>query len=97
MDLGCKCGWHKMRSKRYKSLQSEYGPLKMLKVPISEIIGKMEAVPEETERKCCSEGYRYHEIPTSKETFQARLEAMEKKASICLDQVHGKDVPLHTS
>jgi hypothetical protein len=38
---GCSdCGRGKNRSEKYQILQSEYGGLKMLEVPISEIIKK---------------------------------------------------------
>lgn len=90
VEFDCKCGWGKTKKERSRLLQSEYGPLRMLEVPISELIGKMKAIPEEKKRKYCNEVYRTfcHEVPTHKETFRGKLEDMEKKASICIDQVH---------
>ena len=83
----CSCGWAENRSTKYKVLHTEYGPLRMLEVPIVDIVKKMEAVPNE-ERKYHSSNYRsyYHEV-TDKETLPGQLKPMKKKASICVDCV----------
>ena len=85
MNGRCECGWGENRSNKYKSIFSNYGPLKVLEVPLLDIIKKMEMVPSE-ERKYHSGSYHgfYHE-PTSEETLPGQLEPMKKKASICLD------------
>lgn len=96
---GCSsCGWGKNRSDKYKTLQSEYGPLRMLEVPISEIIKSMEAVScEDMARTHHSSGgtgsYRgyYHEAPTHSETLAGKLETIKKKVGICLDCVRSSD------
>jgi hypothetical protein len=89
-NAGCSCGWGKNRSDKYTLLLSEYGPLVMLKVPISDIVKKMEKVSsEDMEKKYHSESYRgyYHEALTHGETLPGKLETMKRKASICLDCV----------
>jgi hypothetical protein len=66
----------------------------MLKVPISDIVKKMENVlSEDMERTHHSENYRryYHKAPTHSETLPGKLETMKKKASICLDCVRSGD------
>jgi hypothetical protein len=93
---GCSsCGWGKNRSDKYKILQSEYGPLRMIEVPISEIIKSMEAVScDDMARTYHSAGsYRgyYHEAPTHSETLAGKLETIKKKVSICLDCVRSSD------
>ncbi|KAK4153163.1 hypothetical protein C8A00DRAFT_15587, partial [Chaetomidium leptoderma] len=91
-DTSCQCGWNKLLKERYDVLQGTYSPLKWLEVPISRILGKMKVAPEELERKRCSSGYyTFHEVPTVQDTFQGKLEAMKKKASICLDCVHDEE------
>jgi hypothetical protein len=91
---GCSaCDKGKNRSDKYKILQSDYGPLKMLKVPISEIIEKMKAVScEDMARTYHSDirGY-YHEAPTYSETLARKLETIKKKVGICLDCVRSSD------
>src|SRR6266536_891598 len=95
MNGGCSsCGWGKTRSDMYRLLHSEYGPLVMLEVPISDIIEKMETVPSaDMERTYHSNGSRgyWHEAPTHSETLPGKLETMKKKASICLDCVRSGD------
>ncbi|KAK0619422.1 hypothetical protein B0T14DRAFT_537243 [Immersiella caudata] len=89
-DPSCLCGWNKLLKERYEVLQGTYKPLEWLEVPISRIIGKMKVTPEELEPKRCSSNgyYTFHEVPTGQDTFQGKMEAMKKKASICLDCVH---------
>lgn len=85
-NAGCSCGWGKNCSDTYTLLLSEYGPLKMLEVPLSDIIKKMEKVSyEDMERAWHAEiprGY-YHEA----RDFPGKLKTMKKKGSICLDCV----------
>jgi hypothetical protein len=92
---GCSsCGWGKNRSDKYKILLSEYGPLKMLEVPISDIIKKMEKVScEDMERTYHSGSYHgyYHEAPIHGKTLPGKLESIKKKVSICLDCVQSSD------
>jgi len=92
---GCSdCGRGKNRSDKYKILQSDYGPLKILEVPISELIGKMKAVScEDMARTYHSSSLRgyYHEAPTHSETLAGTLEAIKKKVGICLDCVRSSD------
>jgi hypothetical protein len=86
---GCSdCARGKNRSEKYQILQSEYGGLRMLEVPISEIIKKMEAVScEDMARTYHSSSYRgyYHEAPTHSEMLAGKLEIIKKKVGICLD------------
>jgi hypothetical protein len=85
---GCSCGWGKNRNDKYKVLHVEYGPLKMLEVPISEIIEKMQAVScEDLERTFHSSNYGsyYHQAPTYSETLAGKLETIKRKVGICLD------------
>ena len=52
---GCKCGWSKTRSEKYGLILVEYMPIRMLEVPMADIITKMENVtPEDMEGSCCS-------------------------------------------
>jgi len=95
-DTSCQCGWNKSLRERYTSLQSTYTPMKWLEVPILEIADKMKAVPEEVERKYCnsklSSSYcSYHKIPGGRNTFRRKLDAMMKRASLCLDCVHDRE------
>jgi len=86
----CGCGWNKQQIDEYKSLESTYGPLKMLEVPVAEIIGKMEALPEMVYRRCCNR-IGYFREPLDEETFRRKLKAMKRKASICIDCVQGQE------
>jgi hypothetical protein len=91
---GCsECSWGKNRSDKYKILQSDYGPLRMLEVSISEIIKSMKAVSCEDMARTYHSGYRgyYHEAPTHSETLAGKLEAIKKKVGICLDCVRSSD------
>ncbi|KAH6972716.1 hypothetical protein BKA56DRAFT_526386 [Ilyonectria sp. MPI-CAGE-AT-0026] len=84
----CSCGWRKNHCEQYALLQSEYRPLKMIEVPILEVIDKMKAVTtEDTNRKrrCKQYGGYYHETPPYKDTLLGKLESMGRKASTCLD------------
>lgn len=93
-NAACSCGWAENRGHKYTLLLLNYEPLKMLEVPVSDIIGKMEKVScEDMERTCHSSGYRdyYHETPLHGETFRGKLEMMKKQASICLDCVQSND------
>ena len=84
----------KNRSDKYTLLLSEYGPFEMLKVPISDLVKKMENVSsEDIERTYHSRDYKgyYYEAPTNGETLPGKLETMKKKASICLDCVRSGD------
>ena len=91
------CGWGKNRSDKYKGIQSQHEPLGLLKVPVSKIIGLMEAVPcEHTERKPRfgppGRPRRYcHEMPTHSETLTGKVETMKKKVCICFDCVCSSD------
>ncbi|KAF8853680.1 hypothetical protein BDZ45DRAFT_761066 [Acephala macrosclerotiorum] len=90
----CSCGWGKGRSDKYKLLLSKYGPMKMLEVPVSDVIKKMESVScEDRESACHSGGYGdyLHKAQIHSETLPGKLETMEKKASICLDCVRSSD------
>lgn len=89
----CSCGWGKDRSDKYKLLLSEYGPVKMLEVPISDVIRKMENVScEEMEGVYHSGSYpSWHKARIHSETLPGKLEIMEKKASICLDCIRSSD------
>jgi len=92
---GCfDCSRGKNRSNKYKILQSDYGPLKTLEVPISEIIEKMKAVScEDIARTYYSSSYSgyYHKALTYSETLAGKLEFIKKKVSICLDCVQSSD------
>ncbi|KAF2807992.1 uncharacterized protein BDZ99DRAFT_489516 [Mytilinidion resinicola] len=75
----CKCGWGNTRSEKYGLLLVEYMPIKMLKVPIAEVITKMTQVStEDMERKY---SLRYSE------TLLGKLDALKREASICIDCV----------
>src|ERR1700722_11740931 len=88
---GCSsCSWGKNRSDKYKILQSKYRLLRMLEVPISEIIKSMEAVScKDIARTYHSGSYRgyYHEALTHSETLAGKLETIKKKFGVCLDCV----------
>ena len=88
-DTGCSCGWSKNRGEKYTLLQSEYQPLKIIEVPVLEIIDNMKAIStEDMERKYHSDRQRggyYHETPPYEETLLGRLESMKRKPGICLD------------
>jgi len=92
---GCSdCSWGKNRSDKYKMIQSNYGPLRRLEVPISEIIKSMEAVScEDMARKLHSSNYSryYHEAPTHSETLDGKLETIRKRVGLCLDCVRSSD------
>jgi hypothetical protein len=91
---GCStCGWGKNRSDKYKMIQSNYGPLKMLEVPISDTIKIMEAVSCEdmAHRKYHGGGGAYHEAPTYNETLAGKVEIIKRKVDICLDCVRSND------
>jgi len=93
-NAGCSCGWAKNRSEKYASLLLDFGPLKMLEVPISDIVKKMEKVSsEDMERTYHSGSYPgyYHEAPTHGGTLSEKLQTMKKKAGICLDCVRSGD------
>ncbi len=93
---GCSnCSRGKNCSDKYKILQSDYRPLKMLEVPILEIIEKMKAVScEDIARTYHSSSFRgyYPKAPTRSETLVGKLETIKKKVSICLDCVQSSDV-----
>jgi hypothetical protein len=93
-NAGCSCGWGKNCSDTYTLLLSEYGPLKMLEVPLSDIIKKMEKVSyKDMERTWHVGNVRnyYHEAPIHGETFPGKLRTIKTKASICLDCVRSSD------
>lgn len=90
----CSCGWGKDCSDKYKLLLSKYGPMDMLEVTVAEVIKKMDSVScEDRESAYHSGGHfnYFHEARIHSETFPGKLEAMEKKASICLDCVRIRD------
>jgi hypothetical protein len=97
---GCSaCGFGKNRSDKYKMIQSNYGPLKMIEVPILDIIKGMEAVScEDMARTYHSGSYRgyYHEAPTHSETLAGKLETIQRKVGICLDCVRSSDAATGT-
>jgi len=77
---------------KYKILRDKYGPLKMLQVPLSQIIMEMEAVPcKDLAGRPHSTGYgqRYHESPTYNETLAGQLETIKKRVGICFGCVRG--------
>jgi hypothetical protein len=87
----CSCGRGKNRSEKYGLLLIEYKPIKMLAVPMVEVITKMEQVStEDMGRQYCSKmshcGY-YHEPLPLRNTFQGKLDLLKQKASICIDCV----------
>jgi hypothetical protein len=65
-------------------------PVKMLEVPMAEIISKMENMsPEDMGRKYCdrsSYSYCHEPLPYS-ETLLRKLDAMKNQARICIDCV----------
>ena len=82
----------------YERFQSDYGPLRMLEVPISEIVERMEAVScKDMRRTCHYSRYNtyYHEAPTHSETLAGKLEIIKKKVGICLDCVRSSDAAAH--
>ncbi|RTE80543.1 hypothetical protein BHE90_004944 [Fusarium euwallaceae] len=90
-NTGCSCGWGKSRGEKCALLQSEYQPLKMIDVPVLEIIDNMKAIStEDMGRKYHSDrqysGY-YHETPPYEKTLLGRIESMKRKAGICLDDI----------
>jgi hypothetical protein len=95
---GCSsCGWGKNRSNKYKIILSEHGPLRVLEVPISEIIKRMEAVSCEDMARTLhstSFGSYHHEAPTYSETLAGKLETIKKKVGICLDCVRSSDAAM---
>jgi hypothetical protein len=91
MNASCSCGWGKNRSDKYKLLHSQYGPLEMLEVPISDIVKEMEKVSTEDMKRTRHSGSYFHEALTHGETLPEKLETMKKKASICLDCVRSGD------
>ena len=89
----CKCGWGKIRSEKYGLLLVEYKPIKMLSVPMAEVITKMEQVSTaDMGRKYCTEsssfggGYYHQPLPLS-ETLHEKLHLLKREASICIDCV----------
>ena len=95
INAGCSCGWGKNRSDKYKEVHSEYGPLGMFEVPISDIVKRMEmASSDDMQRTHHSSRHGmsyYHEAPTYGDSLPGMLETMKKKASICLDCVRNDD------
>jgi hypothetical protein len=87
-------GWGKNRSFEYKIIQFEYGLLRMLNVPISEIVKRIEAVSCEDMRRTRHSGsYHdyYHEAPTHSETLAGKLETIKEKVSIYLNYAKSGD------
>ena len=69
------------RSDLYKLLVSKYGPMKMFEVPISDVLTSEEM-----------ENVAYEEKSTQvQEPLSRKLEAMEKKATICLHCLRSSD------
>ncbi len=87
------CGWGKNRSDKYKILECNYRPLRMLEVSISEIIESMKAFSCDDMAQKYHSSYPsyYHVAPTRSETLAGKLEAIKKKVGICLDCVRSSD------
>lgn len=89
-NTGCSCGWRKNHGEEYELLRLHYSPLKMIEVPMLEIIDKMKAISTEDMKRThhgLGRGGYYHETPPYEETLLGRLESMEKRACICIDCV----------
>ncbi|PVH91394.1 hypothetical protein DM02DRAFT_664040 [Periconia macrospinosa] len=89
---GCKCGWGKTRGEKYGRLLAAYMPIKMLDTSMADIITKMEQMStEDMGRKFCTEkrssGRYYHGPLPYRQTLLGMLDAMKKRASICIDCV----------
>lgn len=90
MRGGCSCGWGKNRQDRYRELLVyHYSPLRMLEVPLSEVIrGIKNTSYEGIERKYHSEAYGksyYHEPSEYIKELAEKVETAKRRASICLD------------
>ena len=88
----CKCGWGKSRSENYGLILAEYTPIEMLEVPMVDIVTKMQNVStQDMGRTYCSarSSYNsyYHEPLLYGDTFLGKLDALQRKASICIDCV----------
>jgi len=86
---GCRCGWGQTRSETYRLLLVEYVPVKMLDVPIGEVIGKMEQASTEDmgRRRCTVNLGSFHEPLGYGGTSLGLLDALKKNASIPIDHV----------
>lgn len=92
----CSCGWGKEFDGKYGLLLSKYGPLKMLEVPILDIVNNIEKVSSEHIERGWHSGYGsndsyYHEASSHSEKVTRKLETMKKKAGICFDCVRSGD------
>ncbi|KAL7930105.1 hypothetical protein V8C35DRAFT_324539 [Trichoderma chlorosporum] len=70
---GCNCGVSENKRDTYKKLSRDYGPLKMLEVPISQIIGRIKM-----------RAYQ-HEPTDYVATLFKKVKAIKKRATICLE------------
>lgn len=89
-NTGCSCGWRRNHGEQYELLRLDYSPLKIIEVPMLEIIDKMKAISTEDMKRTYHDGKwggYYHEAPPYEETLLGMLKRMERRASICLDCV----------
>lgn len=89
----CSCGWGDCRSDRYQELSREYTPLRMLEVPLLEVIEHIQMASHYSmKRKYHSPSSMYargyHHEPAEYITALAeKVETAKRRASICLDCV----------
>jgi hypothetical protein len=90
----CPCGWGRTRGGKYRLILVNYMPIKMLEVPIAEIMTQMTQVSTEDmiEKHCnimgASRNFRHRPVPYS-ETLLGKLETLKRNAGICIDSVRG--------
>lgn len=91
----CSCGWGKSRNDKFQELSSKYNPLKMLEVPISEVIKWIIIASHE----CMERQYHsssnwgrdyYHEPLEYIEALAKKVEMEKRRVSICLDCARGR-------
>ncbi len=93
----CYCGWGAGRNDRYRELSLEYSPLKMIEVPVSEVIRRMKMVScEGMERTHHSASSRwgksyYHEPLEYTEALAEKVETAKRRVGICIDCLRSSD------
>jgi hypothetical protein len=85
------CDWGKIRSQKYKQILGEFTPIKMLEASLSDIITKMDCVPDDdTQKRACMPFYirnGFHEALPYRETLAGISDAMKKESNFSIEFV----------
>ena len=88
---GCPCAWSESRRTTFVNLNYCNGPLKLLDVPVSKIIKDLKEISiADSSRESCAASYCMR-------TFSGKVEAVKKKAVVCLDCVPNSSATSKTS